>query len=71
MLIHLVKRNPDLSGTKIRFSDTQIIWFVQTRKNGTPGGSKAQKGGIPPQKTYIYPERRGRHNESTQKNHKE
>jgi len=50
MLIHLVKRNPDLSGTKIRFNDKQTIWFVQTKKNGTPGGSKAQKG----DRIYLY-----------------
>ena len=49
-LIHLVKRNPDVSGTKTRFSDTQTIWFVQTRKNGTPSGSKAQTG----ERIYLY-----------------
>ncbi len=47
---HLVKRNPDLSGTKIRFTGKETVWFIQTRKNGSPSGSKAKMG----EHIYLY-----------------
>lgn len=50
MAQHIIKRNPNLSGTKERSKKNTEMWFVQKRKNGSPAGIHSNVG----DSIYLY-----------------
>jgi hypothetical protein len=50
MFGHLIKRNPLLSGVKKSFYSSDEMWFVQTKIDGSPSGSKSKIG----ETIYLY-----------------